>query len=305
MKKNEYNSMTGFLTRNGKTSISGGPVLNQKPIETRTALSRGSSDTKPTPKKEKILEYKKKYSISTLLSGINNIDNFISFNNKIEKRNSEKKISIIAEIKKASPSAGLLVKNFDPLKIAKLYIENGASFLSVLTEEDFFLGKLDHIKSIKSNYKIPVLCKDFFIDTYQVALAKSFGADCILIILSAVDKILAKDLYQASNDLNIATLIEVHSEKEAEIALYFEDSIIGINNRNLKTLEISLDTSVNLSKILSPHKKPLVCESGIHSIEEIKFITENTNIKNFLIGESLLTSNDIGTKLKEFAQIIL
>jgi len=256
-------------------------------------------------KKEKILEYKKKYSISTLLSGINNIDNFISFNNKIEKRNSEKKISIIAEIKKASPSAGLLVKNFDPLKIAKLYIENGASFLSVLTEEDFFLGKLDHIKSIKSNYKIPVLCKDFFIDTYQVALAKSFGADCILIILSAVDKILAKDLYQASNDLNIATLIEVHSEKEAEIALYFEDSIIGINNRNLKTLEISLDTSVNLSKILSPHKKPLVCESGIHSIEEIKFITENTNIKNFLIGESLLTSNDIGTKLKEFAQIIL
>ena len=149
------------------------------------------------------------------------------------------------------------------------------------------------------------MCKDFFIDTYQVALAKSFGADCILIILSAIDKMLAKDLYQAANDLNISTLIEVHSEKEAEIALSFEDSIIGINNRNLKNLEISLNTSINLSKILNSHKNPLVCESGIHSHKEIKFIIENANIYNFLIGESLLKSQDIASKLKEFTQITL
>lgn len=256
-------------------------------------------------KKEKIIDFKKNYSINNLLDNIKNIDNFIDFKSKIKKRNIEKKISIIAEIKKASPSAGLLVQNFNPLNIAKLYVENGASFLSVLTEENFFLGKLDYIKSIKSNYHIPILCKDFFIDTYQVALAKSFGADCILIILSAVDKALAKDLYQTANDLNISSLVEVHSENEAEIALSFEDSIIGINNRNLKTLEISLDTSVNLSKILNSHKNPLVCESGIHSLKEIKFIIENAKIYNFLIGESLLRSHDTGSKLKEFTQITL
>ena len=258
-----------------------------------------------TKKKEKIIDYKKKYSMNNLLDNIKNINTFVDFISKIKKRSIEKKISIIAEIKKASPSAGLLIQNFNPLNIAKLYVDNGASFLSVLTEEDFFLGKLDHIKNIKKNYQIPILCKDFFIDTYQVALARSFGADCILIILSAIDKMLAKDLYQAANDLNISTLVEVHSENEAEIALSFEDSIIGINNRNLKTLEISLNTSVKLSKILNSHKNPLICESGIHSIKEIKFIIENAKIHNFLIGESLLRSKDIASKLKEFAQITL
>ena len=256
-------------------------------------------------KKEKIISFKKNYSINNILENIKNINNFIDFKSKIIKRNIEKKISIIAEIKKASPSAGTLVQNFNPLNIAKLYVENGASFLSVLTEEDFFLGKLDHIKSIKNNHQIPILCKDFFIDTYQVALAKSFGADCILIILSAIDKVLAKDLYQAANDLNISTLVEVHSENEAEIALSFEDSIIGINNRNLKTLKTSLETSVKLSKILNSHKNPLVCESGINSTENIKFIIKNAKIYNFLIGESLLKSKNISLKMKEFTQITL
>ena len=256
-------------------------------------------------KKEKLKNYKKIYSTTQLLNEVKNISNFIDFKKEIIKRNLEKKISIIAEIKKASPSAGLLVKNFNPLNIAKLYIDNGASFLSVLTEEDFFLGKFDYIKNIKKNHKVPILCKDFFIDTYQIPLAKSFGADCILIILSAVDKILAKDLYQAANDLNISTLIEVHSEDEAEIALSFENSLIGINNRNLKTLEVSLHTSVKLSKILNAHKNPLICESGIHSPDNIKFIIDKTRIYNFLIGESLLKSPDIGLQLKQFTQIKL
>ena len=256
-------------------------------------------------KKEKIKIYKREHSESKLFEDIKNINNFDDFKSKIKQRDLEQKISIIAEIKKASPSAGVIVKNFNPLNIAKIYIENGASFLSVLTEEDFFLGKLDHIKNIKNKYKIPILCKDFFIDTYQVALAKSFGADCILIILSAVDKVLAKDLYQASNDLNISTLIEVHSEKEAEIALSFKDSLIGINNRNLKTLEVSLNTSVKLSKILNSHQNPLICESGIHSANNIKFIIDNAGIYNFLIGESLLKSQNMGSKLIRFTQISL
>ena len=254
-------------------------------------------------KKEKIEIYKKTYLENKLIGDIKNIKNFVNFKDKIKKRNLEKKISIIGEIKKASPSAGTIVENFDPLNIAKMYIENGVSFLSVLTEENFFLGKLDHIKNIKKKYEIPILCKDFFIDTYQIVLAKSFGADCILIILSAIDKMLAKDLYQTANDLNISTLIEVHSETEAEIALSFEDSLIGINNRNLKTLKVSLDTSVKLSKILHSHKNPLISESGIASAENVKFIIENAKIHNFLIGESLLKSQNIGLKIKELSQI--
>ena len=256
-------------------------------------------------KREKIKNFKKNYTTNKLLDNIKNINNFVDFKNELKKRDVKKEISIIAEIKKASPSAGLIVKNFDPLNIAKLYVENGASFLSVLTDEDFFLGKFEHIKNIKNNYKIPILCKDFFIDTYQVPLAKSFGADCILIILSAVDKLLAKDLYQAAIDLNISTLVEVHSENEAEIALSFEDSLIGINNRNLKTLEVSLNTSVKLSKILNSHRNPIICESGINLPENIKFIIENAKIYNFLIGESLLKNKDIGPQLKKFTQITL
>ena len=170
-------------------------------------------------KKDVLKIYKNTHPENKLLNNIKNIKNPVNFSEKINKRNFEKKLSIIAEIKKASPSAGQIIKDFDPLNIAKIYIENGASFLSVLTEENFFLGKLDYIKTIKDNYKIPILCKDFFIDTYQIALAKSFGADCILIILSALDLELAKDIYQAANDLDISTLVEVHTENEAEIAL--------------------------------------------------------------------------------------
>jgi len=256
-------------------------------------------------KKENIKNLKKSYSESFLLNSLKEEKNFVNFLNKIKTRNYNKEISIIAEIKKASPSAGLIIKDFDLLDIAKQYVENGASFLSVLTEEDFFHGKLEYIRSIKNIYKIPVLCKDFFIDTYQIPLAKSYGADCILIILSAVDNFVAKDLYQAAMDLNVSTIVEVHSEKEAEKALSFENSIIGINNRNLKTLEISLNTSVNLSKILREHKNPLISESGIHSVDEMSFIIDKAKIYNFLIGESLLGSDDIGSKLRKFTQITL
>jgi len=256
-------------------------------------------------KKERVSNYKINYPINDVLNSIKDIKNSINFRDLIKRREKEKKISIIAEIKQASPSAGILKNNFNHLKMAKLYVDNGASFLSVLTEENFFLGKLEYIKDIKKNHNIPILCKDFFIDTYQVPLAKSFGADCILIILSAVDKELAKDLYQTARDLKISTLIEVHSKKEAETALLFEDSLIGINNRNLETLEISLNTSVELAKILNSQERSLISESGIHSSKDIKFIIENANIYNFLIGESLIKSHDIGLKLKELAQISL
>jgi len=256
-------------------------------------------------KKEKIKKYKQNYSENTLLEKIKKIKNFNYFTKKINLRSKEKKISIIAEIKKSRPSAGEIIKNFNPLEIAKIYIENGAPFLSVLTEENFFSGKLDHIKIIKDKYDIPILCKDFFIDSYQITLAKSFGADCILIILSAIDKALAKDLYQAAVDLKISALVEVHTEKEIEFALSFENSLIGINNRNLKTLDVSLNNTIKLSKLLVSHKNSLICESGINSPEDIKYVVKNADIYNFLIGESLLKSKNIASKLSELSQITL
>ncbi len=258
-----------------------------------------------TKKKERISKIKEDLSINTILNNIKTVKNLFNFKDALVKNNNKNKISIIAEIKKSSPSAGLLVKNFDIKNIAKIYIDNGATALSVLTEEDFFQGRLEFIETIKKTHKIPILCKDFFIDTYQVPLAKSFGADCILIILSAIDKFLAHDIYQAACDLNLSTIVEVHTEKEAEEALSFENSIIGINNRNLKTLEISLENSIKLSKIVKSHKNPLVSESGIHSPEEIRFIVDKSNITNFLIGESLLTCSDISSKMRDFTQIKL
>ena len=256
-------------------------------------------------KKEKIIEYKKNYPMETILNNIKNGKNFLDFTTKLKERDIRRELSIIAEIKKASPSVGILRNNFNHIDIAKIYIENGAPFLSVLTEEDFFLGKLDYIRDIKKNYSIPILCKDFFIDTFQVALAKSFGADCILIILSAVDNELAKDLYQTANELNISTLIEVHTAKEAEQAMSFENSLIGINNRNLETLKISLNTTTELVQIVDSHKNPLICESGINSADDIENIIVDSGIFNFLIGESLLKSKNIGEKLKQLTKISL
>jgi indole-3-glycerol phosphate synthase len=256
-------------------------------------------------KVDRVKGYKKKYSTSEIFQNIKNNNNYINFKDKLKKRDTVGDLSIIAEIKKASPSAGTLIQNFNHLDIAKSYIENGAPFLSILTEEDFFLGKLEFIRDIKKIHQIPILCKDFFIDPYQIPLVKSFGADCILIILSAVDKKLSDDLYQAANELNISTLVEVHSTKEAEMALNYENAIIGMNNRNLDTLNVSLNTTIELSRILDSHKNPLVSESGFHSVDDIETIIENVGIYNFLIGESLLKSRDIGLKLKELSQISL
>ena len=252
-------------------------------------------------KKETIVKYKSAFSLKNLEEKISSYNNYLNFKNKLIKE----KISIIAEIKKASPSAGILIKNYNPEDIARQYFNAGAACLSILTEEHYFLGKLEHIYEVKKEIKLPILCKDFFIDPFQVYLAKSFGADAILIILSAADKVLAKEIYSLSNELNISTIIEVHDKKEAEYALNFKNAIIGINNRNLKNLKTDISITYDLHKILTDHNGPIICESGIKSEMEIKEILKKTRINNFLIGESLLKSNDITSKLRKFSQISL
>jgi indole-3-glycerol phosphate synthase len=252
--------------------------------------------------KKKTLEIiKKNNSLNSLENKIKNIDTFLNFKDAII---NNKKVSLISEIKKASPSAGILVKNFNHLDIAKIYVDNGATCLSVLTEENNFMGKLEYIEDIKAKFKIPVLAKDFFIDPYQIALSKSYGCDCILIIIAALDEKQADDIYSEALKHNLSVIVEVHDEKEAETALKYEQASIGINNRNLKTLDISINNTISIFKILKNHKGPLISESGIKDEKDAKYIYEKTGIKNFLIGESLLKSDNTAGLMQRFTQII-
>ena len=173
-------------------------------------------------KKEKIISLKKTISQDSLNEIINTNKTFINFKEKIEKNIKENKFSIIAEIKKASPSAGVIIEDYNPVEIANIYLKNNATCLSVLTEEDYFLGNLIHISKIKDKVNLPILCKDFFIDTFQVPLAKSYGADAILIILAGVSDDLANNLYQEALKLNMSVIVEVHNTEEAKRALNFK-----------------------------------------------------------------------------------
>ena len=251
-------------------------------------------------KKSNMERYKNSFSVEDLKKRISSYKNYLNFKDKLKKN----EVSVIAEIKKASPSAGVIVKNYDPKTIAKQYLNSGASCLSILTEENYFKGKLEDIDEVKKEVKLPVLCKDFFIDPYQVYLAKSFGADAILIILSAVDEKTAKEIYNVAEELNISAIVEVHTSEEAKNALGFKNAIIGINNRNLKTLKTDIKTTYDLHKVLIDHSAPIVCESGIKTEKEVEEIVKKTKINNFLIGESLLKDLDKNSSLlKKITQI--
>jgi len=237
---------------------------------------------------QKINVLKKSISLDSIKVKIDENKTFINFKKKIENNINNNKISIIAEIKKASPSAGIIIEDYNPVSIAQIYNDNNATCLSVLTEEDFFLGNLIHITKIKQKINLPILCKDFFVDKFQVHLAKSYGADAILIILAGVSDNLANELYDEALKLNMSVIVEVHTVDEAKKALNFKDSLIGINNRNLKTLKTEINTTYDIHNILVNHSGPLVSESGIKTKEELLEINKKTNIKTFLIGESLL-----------------
>ena len=241
---------------------------------------------------EKVDLLKKSISLNALNEQIDQNKTFINFKDKIKNNIDSNKISLIAEIKKASPSAGIIMENYSPVEIAKIYNDNKATCLSILTEEDFFLGKLSDISIVKKKINLPVLCKDFFIDKFQVPLAKSYGADAILIILAGVSDDLAFELYEEALKFNMSIIVEVHTVEEAKRALNFKEALIGINNRNLKTLKTDINTTYDIHDVLVNHSGPLISESGIKTKEELLEISKNTNIKTFLIGESLLKNLD-------------
>ena len=235
---------------------------------------------------------KKSISLSSLNEKIRENKSFINFKDKIQNNTNNHKISLIAEIKKASPSAGIIIENYDPVKIAKIYDDNKVTCLSILTEEDFFFGNLIHVSNVKEKINLPILCKDFFIDKFQVHLAKSYGADAILIIIAGVSDKLANELYEEALKLNMSIIVEVHTADEAKKALGFKEALIGINNRDLKTLKTDINTTYDIHDVLINHAGPLISESGIKTKEELLSLKDKTKIKTFLIGESLLKNLD-------------
>ena len=241
-----------------------------------------------TKKIERIDFLKKTTNLDSLDKIIDKNNSYIDFKKKIQNNITQDKISIIAEIKKASPSAGVIIDNYNPVEIAKIYNDNKVTCLSVLTEEDFFLGDLIHISKIKEQFNLPILCKDFFIDKFQIPLAKSYGADAILIILAGVSDDLANELYEEALKFKMSVIVEVHTVEEAKKALNFKDALIGINNRNLKTLKTDINTTYDIYNSLSNHQGPLISESGIKTKDELLDLNNKTSIKTFLIGESLL-----------------
>ncbi len=241
---------------------------------------------------EKIDILKNSTSLNSLTDIIEKNNSFIDFKEKIKLNLHNNKISIIAEIKKASPSAGIIIQNYNPVEIADIYNTNNVTCLSVLTEEDYFLGSLIHISKIKEKINLPILCKDFFVDKFQIPLAKSYGADAILIILAGVSDNLANDLYEEALKYKMSVIVEVHTVDEAKKALNFKEALIGINNRNLKTLKTDINTTYDIHNVLINHDGPLISESGIKNKEELLDLKNKTSIKTFLIGESLLKNLD-------------
>lgn len=207
-------------------------------------------------------------------------------------------VSIIAEIKKASPSKGIIRDNFDPLKIAESYIEGGASAISVLTDEPFFKGSLNYLKNVRDISPIPLLRKDFIVEPYQIKEARAFGADAVLLIVTMYQGTQLSELLAASNEFGLQALVECYNEEELLDLNWDEIEIVGVNNRNLSTFEVNLHRGVEILA-RAPEGILRVSESGIHKPEDMAVLHRN-GIHSALIGEHFMRQPDIGKALKEF-----
>ena len=247
-------------------------------------------------KSSEIAEAKKSLPIDQLKTSILEIAKPRDFIQALREKHAKSEAGVIAEIKKASPSKGIIRKNFDPVLIAQSYESGGAACLSVLTDRDYFQGHPDFIGQVKSSSKLPVLRKDFIIDPYQIYESRALGADCILLIVAALDLKEMKELESIANDLGMAVLVESHNQLELDAALELNTPLIGINNRDLKTFDVSLKTSIDLVKSIKDRIP--ITESGILNYEDIKLMNAN-HINTFLIGEAFMRQADPGEALKK------
>ena len=239
---------------------------------------------------------KQKIPLQEIRSYLSDLNETKGFFESIKARHNDGLISVIAEIKRASPSQGLIRKNFNPKDIARSYQASQATCLSVLTDTPFFQGSIEDLASVREVVDLPLLRKDFIIDEYQIYQSRFYGADCILLIASVLTDIQLKEFKEIAQDLNLDVLIEVHDKPEMDRAKDLGFSLIGINNRDLKTFKVNLETTINLSKDLTD--KIIVSESGIKTKEDIeKIISSGT--KTFLVGETFMRASDPGEELKK------
>ena len=249
-------------------------------------------------KHEEIDEGIKRVPLERMIELASNADQTRGFYNALQSKVKQKQSGIIAEIKKASPSKGVLRENFDPVEIAKSYESGGASCLSILTDRDFFQGDSLFLIKARAAVSIPVIRKDFIVDPYQVYESRAMGADCILLIVSCLKDSELKSLSQLASSLGMDTLVEVHDRDELHRALKLELPMLGINNRNLRNFEVSLQTTIDLLSDIGDDKL-LITESGITSKMDVELM-HNHNVFGFLIGEAFMRDSNPGQKLKEF-----
>ncbi len=209
----------------------------------------------------------------------------------------KKGLSIIAEVKKASPSKGVIREDFNPVEIAKIYHKSRVEAISVLTEEDFFQGSKEYLCQIREKIHTPLLRKDFIVDPYQIYQSKVLGADVILLIVAALDKEKLSLFQRIAKELGLQCLVEIHNIEELKIALDTGADIIGINNRNLKTFETSLETTAKLIDKI-PREKTIISESGINNRKDMQYL-ESLEVDGVLIGESLMRTDSIEKKIRE------
>ncbi|WP_455366024.1 indole-3-glycerol phosphate synthase TrpC [Kaarinaea lacus] len=248
-------------------------------------------------KREEIAERIDNVSLAELKSRIESVSPVRGFVNAIESTIAQGRPAVIAEIKKASPSKGVIRENFDPVAIAKSYASGGATCLSILTDVDFFQGSDEYLQQARAACDLPVIRKDFIIDPYQVYEARAINADCILLIVAALTDDQLMDLIDLASYLDLDILLEVHDAQELERALKLNTRLIGINNRNLRTFDVSLQTTIDLLPRIPPDRI-VVTESAIHTPNDVALMRQH-KVNAFLVGEAFMRADDPGSKLAE------
>jgi len=246
-------------------------------------------------KREEVAHARQTESFAALLARAEAHADQRDFTGALRSRVGAGQAAVIAEVKRASPSRGVLRENFDPAAIGASYARGGAACLSVLTDVRFFQGAPEHLASARQASALPVLRKDFIVDPYQVAQARVWGADCILLIVAALDAVQLRDLAAAARGLGMAVLVEVHDAAELELALQLDTPLVGINNRNLRTFEVSLSTTLDLLARIGSDRI-VVTESGILTPQDVRTM-RSAGVNAFLVGEAFMRAPDPGAEL--------